>query len=110
MRLGVLGRMRDLQREQRPFFRLESQRNELAVLGSVHRLRFSELQDGKARRKCVFNPQTSPQHSNQRTRMGAVLGIPLVGVIGSLGMSATSACISGLACFCTAQAASSMTK
>ncbi|KAK4053989.1 Membrane protein tms1 [Microbotryomycetes sp. JL221] len=42
--------------------------------------------------------------------MGAVLGIPLLGSLAGLGGSALSACVTGLAFFCTGQAASAMTK
>ncbi|KAM0787315.1 hypothetical protein ACM66B_007089 [Microbotryomycetes sp. NB124-2] len=42
--------------------------------------------------------------------MGAVLGIPVLGSLAGLGASALSACLTGLAFFCTGQAASAMTK
>ncbi|GAA5876336.1 hypothetical protein JCM8547_008887 [Rhodosporidiobolus lusitaniae] len=42
--------------------------------------------------------------------MGALLSIPFLGSIGGLGASALSACVSGLAFFCTSQAASALTR
>ncbi|GAA6008316.1 hypothetical protein JCM10207_000083 [Rhodosporidiobolus poonsookiae] len=42
--------------------------------------------------------------------MGALLSIPFLGSIGGLGASAVSACVSGLAFFCTGQAASALTR
>ncbi|GAA5902351.1 Tms1p [Sporobolomyces salmoneus] len=42
--------------------------------------------------------------------MGALLSIPFLGSIAGLGGTAVSACVSGLAFFCTGQAASALTK
>ncbi|GAA5981546.1 hypothetical protein JCM11641_004093 [Rhodosporidiobolus odoratus] len=42
--------------------------------------------------------------------MGALLSIPFLGGIAGLGGSAVSACVSGLAFFCTSQAASALTR
>ncbi|GAA5957925.1 hypothetical protein JCM3765_006207 [Sporobolomyces pararoseus] len=42
--------------------------------------------------------------------MGALLSIPLLGSVAGMGGSALSACVSGLAFFCTGQAASALTK
>ncbi|GAA6006851.1 hypothetical protein JCM11491_003205 [Sporobolomyces phaffii] len=42
--------------------------------------------------------------------MGALLSIPLLGSVAGMGTSALSACVSGLAFFCTGQAASAVTR
>ncbi|GJN94010.1 hypothetical protein Rhopal_007073-T1 [Rhodotorula paludigena] len=42
--------------------------------------------------------------------MGALLSIPFLGSIGGLGASALSACVTGVAFFCTGQAASALTR
>ncbi|GAA5972543.1 hypothetical protein JCM21900_000658 [Sporobolomyces salmonicolor] len=42
--------------------------------------------------------------------MGALASIPLLGSVAGIGTSALSACVSGLAFFCTGQAASALTK